>query len=80
MTAVYAWYRPGRAVYVSRADSLHERTRKSHKGQSASMGTSAFRRNVAEIADIGSLTMLSRTTKADPPLCLTRPRVRPGAP
>lgn len=55
---VYAWYRQGPAVYVSKADSLHEHTRTSHKGQSDSMGTSAFRRNVAEVAGIDSLTLL----------------------
>ena len=51
---VYAWYRRGRAVYVGKADCLHDRAWKNHMGQSATMGTSAFRRNVAESLGFGS--------------------------
>ena len=51
---VYAWYRRGRAVYVGKADSLRDRAWKNHMGQSATMGTSAFRRNVAESLGYGS--------------------------
>ena len=51
---VYAWYRRGRAVYVGKADSLRDRAWKNHMGQSATMGTSAFRRNVAESLGHGS--------------------------
>lgn len=45
---VYAWYRMGRAVYVGKADDLRDRVWSRHLGQSRTVGTSAFRRNVAE--------------------------------
>jgi len=51
---VYAWYRLGRAVYVGKADSLVDRAWANHMGQSRTMGTSAFRRNVAEFLGYGS--------------------------
>lgn len=51
---VYAWYRQGRAVYVGKADELHGRAWGNHMGNGASMGTSAFRRNVAEHLGFGS--------------------------
>ena len=51
---VYAWYRRGRAVYLGKAESLRDRAWKNHMGQSATMGTSAFRRNVAESLGFGS--------------------------
>lgn len=51
---VYAWYRRGRAVYVGKADELRGRAWSNHMGQSSSMGSSAFRRNVAEHLDFGT--------------------------
>jgi hypothetical protein len=51
---VYAWYRRGRAAYVGKADCLRDRAWKNHMGQSATMGTSAFRRNVAKALGFGS--------------------------
>jgi hypothetical protein len=51
---VYAWYRRGRAVYVGKADELRGRAWSNHMGQSASMGSSAFRRNVAEYLGFAS--------------------------
>lgn len=51
---VYAWYRQGRPVYVGKADNLHGRAWGDHMGTGASMGSSAFRRNVAERLGFGS--------------------------
>lgn len=51
---VYAWYRRGRAVYVGKADDLRARVWRNHLGQGRSVGTSAFRRNVAEHLGLGS--------------------------
>lgn len=51
---VYAWYRRGRAVYVGEADDLRARLWGNHLGQGRSVGTSAFRRNVAEHLGFGS--------------------------
>jgi hypothetical protein len=51
---VYAWYRRGRAVYVGKADELRGRAWGNHMGQSSTMGSSAFRRNVAEHLGFGS--------------------------
>lgn len=51
---VYAWYRHGRAVYMGKADDLHARVWRNHLGQGHSVGTSAFRRNVAEHLGFGS--------------------------
>jgi len=51
---VYAWYRQGGAVYIGKADELHGRAWGDHMGNGASMGSSAFRRNVAERLGFGS--------------------------
>jgi hypothetical protein len=51
---VYAWYRDGQPVYVGKADELRGRAWSNHMGQSSSMGTSAFRRNVAEYLGYGA--------------------------
>ena len=51
---VYAWYRRGRAVYVGKADELRGRAWSNHMGQSSTMGSSAFRRNVAEYLGFGT--------------------------
>ena len=51
---VYAWYRQGRAVYVGKADELCGRAWGNHMGNGASMGSSAFRRNVAEHLGFGT--------------------------
>jgi hypothetical protein len=51
---VYACYRRGRAVYVGKADELRSRAWSNHMGQSSTMGTSAFRRNVAEHLGYGA--------------------------
>jgi predicted GIY-YIG superfamily endonuclease len=51
---VYAWYRDGCAVYVGKGDDLRDRIWKRHMGQSRSMHTSAFRRDVAEHLGFGS--------------------------
>lgn len=51
---VYAWYRRRRAVYVGKADQLRGRAWGNHMGQSSSMGSSAFRRNVAELFGFAS--------------------------
>jgi hypothetical protein len=51
---VYAWYRRGRAVYVGKADDLRRRAWRNHLGQSSTMGSSAFRRNVAEHLGLGA--------------------------
>ncbi len=51
---VYAWYRRGRAVYVGKADDLRARVWGNHLGQGRSVGTSAFRRNVAEHLGFGT--------------------------
>lgn len=50
---VYAWYRRGRAVYIGMADDLHDRIWKRHLGQSRTLATSAFRRNVAQHLGFG---------------------------
>lgn len=50
---VYAWYRRGKAVYVGKADELRGRAWGNHMGQSSTMGSSAFRRNVAEHLGFG---------------------------
>ncbi|MEO6577980.1 MAG: hypothetical protein ABIO99_03670 [Candidatus Limnocylindria bacterium] len=44
----------GRAVYIGKADELHGRAWGDHMGNGASMGSSAFRRNVAERLGFGS--------------------------
>lgn len=51
---VYAWYRNGHAVYVGKADLLGDRVWTKHMGQSRSLRTSSFRRNVAELLGFGS--------------------------
>ncbi len=51
---VYAWYRSGKPVYVGKASSLRSRLWRQHLGQSGSLHTSAFRRNVAESLGFGS--------------------------
>jgi hypothetical protein len=50
---VYAWYRRGRAVYVGKAYELRGRAWGNHMGQGSTMGSSAFRRNVAEYLGFG---------------------------
>lgn len=50
---VYAWYRGGRAVYVGKGDELQDRVWRRHMGQSRSLHTSSFRRNVAELLGFG---------------------------
>lgn len=51
---VYAWYRSGKPVFVGKASSLRSRLWRQHLGQSGSLHTSAFRRNVAESLGFGS--------------------------
>jgi hypothetical protein len=51
---VYAWYRENDAVYVGSAKELRDRAWGRHMGEGVSMGTSAFRRNVAEHLGFGS--------------------------
>src|SRR5687767_5379503 len=51
---VYAWYRDGKRMYIGKADSLRARVWSNHLGKSRSLGTSAFRRNVAADHGFGS--------------------------
>lgn len=51
---VYAWYRDGRPVYVGKAAELRDRVWSRHLGRSRTLGTSAFRRNVAEHLGFGA--------------------------
>jgi excinuclease UvrABC nuclease subunit len=50
---VYAWYRNGQRIYVGKATSLQTRVGRNHLGKGRSLGTSAFRRNVAEHLGLG---------------------------
>lgn len=58
---VYAWYRGRNAVYLGRASSLRRRAWSNHMGNGISMGTSAFRRNVAEYLGFGSSADIKET-------------------
>lgn len=57
---VYAWYRRGRAEYVGKGDRLVDRAWGDHMGQSTSMGSSAFRRNVADLLGFGDANEIKR--------------------
>jgi hypothetical protein len=64
---VYAWYRAGHAVYVGKGDDLQNRIWSRHMGQSRSMHTSAFRRNIAEYLGFGSANdIYDKVVRLDP--------------
>jgi len=50
---VYAWYKDGVRKYVGATKNLQTRLKQNHLGKGASLGNSAFRRNVAEHLDFG---------------------------
>jgi hypothetical protein len=49
---VYALYRGDKPQYVGKSKCLQKRVWKNHGGRGLSMGTSAMRRNVAELLGI----------------------------
>ena len=55
---VYAWYRDGELIYSGRADSLVRRLWANQVGHSGSLGSSAFRRVVAERLGIASAAQI----------------------
>lgn len=56
---VYAWYWDGKRQYVGKAASLKARL-KNHLGQSQALTSSALRRNVAEMLQLGTAAALKR--------------------